>query len=421
MLPSPGDDTFWDTEDAKKERERIFTVCETCRRCYSLCPSFHILLDGIDEVDGDVQRLPTEVADRVVDYCYQCKLCYPHCPYVPPHRWAVDFPRLMLRERAIRAKRKGLALEDKLLGAVDFMGKIGTRFATLINWTNQQRLPRLIMEKTVGIASQRDLPRFNRGTFQAWVQGRAKSTLKKKEKDCVIFFHTCFINYHDKTLGMDILHFLESQGMGVKTPAQVCCGMPYLDGGEIQKTLELAEKNLAVLKPLVAQGMKIVVPGPTCGYMLRYEYPYLLGEREDVKSVAGAVMDLCEYLEVQAKEGRWEPAFVTKKWKVLYHVPCHLRAQNIGFQALPLLRRIPGLEILPVELCTGMDGTWGLKSRFFSESQKIAQPLIQEIQKFKPDYVATDCPLAAMQIRQLTGNTPLHPVQILNQALEKLS
>ena len=63
--------------------------------------------------------------DQVVDECYQCKLCYVKCPYVPPHEWQLDFPRLMMRAHAVRhAEGRPVRerLTDQFLGRTDLMG-----------------------------------------------------------------------------------------------------------------------------------------------------------------------------------------------------------------------------------------------------------------------------------------------------------
>src|SRR5437867_5650220 len=99
---------FWDEDELSQELSRVFDICHSCRRCYNLCPSFNVLLDGIDAVNGEAGHLPVQTSREVVDLCYQCKLCDPHCPYTPPHRWQVDFPRLMLRAKAVRVKKEGM-------------------------------------------------------------------------------------------------------------------------------------------------------------------------------------------------------------------------------------------------------------------------------------------------------------------------
>src|SRR2546426_783344 len=93
----------------------------------------------VDAVDGDVEKLPAADVKEVVDLCYQCKLCFNHCPYTPPHRWEVDFPRLMLRARAAGARTNGVTLQDKLLGNAELVGRLGSLGAPLSNWVNELR------------------------------------------------------------------------------------------------------------------------------------------------------------------------------------------------------------------------------------------------------------------------------------------
>src|SRR5439155_909471 len=119
------------------ELRRVYDICSGCRRCLPLCPSFKVLFDrlDVDAVDGDVAKLPAADVEEVVDLCYQCKLCYNHCPYTPPHRWQVDFPRLMLRARAADARHNGVSFQNRLLGNTERVGKLGSLTAGLSNGT----------------------------------------------------------------------------------------------------------------------------------------------------------------------------------------------------------------------------------------------------------------------------------------------
>jgi len=105
---------FWKLDKVDAELRRVYDICAGCRRCLPLCPSFKVLFGrlDVDAVDGDVEKLPAADVKEVVDLCYQCKLCYNHCPYTPPHRWQVDFPRLMLRARSAEARQKGVTLQQ---------------------------------------------------------------------------------------------------------------------------------------------------------------------------------------------------------------------------------------------------------------------------------------------------------------------
>ena len=107
-------DLFWNQENTEKELRRVFDLCTGCRRCYNLCPSFSDLFERLDQesVDGEAEKLAAADLRSVTDLCYQCKLCFNHCPYTPPHRWEVDFPRLMLRSKAVQVKRDGQSFQD---------------------------------------------------------------------------------------------------------------------------------------------------------------------------------------------------------------------------------------------------------------------------------------------------------------------
>ena len=187
VIPSPRDEIYWSREALVKEEKRVFEICNGCRLCWNLCPSFPALFNAVDALDATaeqtaatiaarqaegvdvldehgaasefsktprsdvhgqaeaLEKLPLSVHQEVVDLCYQCKLCDPICPYVPPHEFGVDFPRLMLRHKAIDAKEKGVKLQDRVLGDPDLVGKLGTIFPALANLCSNLRPNRFIM------------------------------------------------------------------------------------------------------------------------------------------------------------------------------------------------------------------------------------------------------------------------------------
>jgi glycerol-3-phosphate dehydrogenase subunit C len=62
-----------------------------------------------------------------------------------------------------------------------------------------------------------------------------------------------------------------------------------------------------------------------------------------------------------------------------------------------------------------VDGTWGFKKEYYELSLKVAKPLFDAIAGGAPTS-ATDCPLAALQIEQGTGQKPKHPIEVLASA-----
>jgi Fe-S oxidoreductase len=388
-----------------------------------LCPSFKVLFDRMDveAVDGDVDKLPAGDVKEVVDLCYQCKLCFNHCPYTPPHRWEVDFPRLMLRARAVQARRSGVSLQDRMLGNADLVGKLGSLAAPLSNWMSELRVHRAFMQKVVGIHKQRNLPKFARPTFSSWFKTRtgSRSAAVKATSDGpaarkVALFATCSVEYYETSTGRAAVNVLERNRVDVSLPEQRCCGMPYLDGGAVDEAKALISQNVASLAAAVREGREVVVPGPTCSYMLKQEYPWLDGSA-DARLVAANTRDIFEYLAKLHAAGELDTSFTKPIGAVTYHMPCHLRAQNIGHKSADVLRAIPGTSVDVVEKCSAVDGTWGFKKEYYELSMKLAKPLFDAVTTGRP-VAATDCPLAALQIEQGTGRKPKHPVEVLAAA-----
>jgi len=202
--------------------------------------------------------------------------------------------------------------------------------------------------------------------------------------------------------------------VNVSLPAQRCCGMPYLDGGAVKEAKTLIADNVKTLAEEVRQGRDIVVPGPTCSYMLKQEYPWLDGS-EDANLVATHTRDLFEYLAGLHAARQLDTRFPNPPARIAYQLPCHLKAQNMGTKSADVLR-LTGATVETIEKCSAVDGTWGMKKEYFELSMKLAQPLFTAVREARADRVATDCPLAALQIRQGTGVEARHPIRILAEA-----
>jgi Fe-S oxidoreductase len=410
----PKDPSFYDTQKVLGELSRVTEICDGCRRCHRLCPSFDHMLERVDAHEGDVAQLTPPDYRRIVDLCWQCKLCFNHCPYTPPHRFDLDFPRLMLRAKAARAKDEGVTLQDRALGNPDRIGRLGTAMAPLSNWANGFGPHRLLLEATLGIDRKRNLPRFHHKTFARWFRERGGPRLKEGKP--VALFYSCSVNYNEPQTGRDTVSVLERNGCRVSCPEQVCCGMPYLDGGDIASATKNAERNVAALLPAVEGGAAIVVPQPTCSYVLKKEYPALL-RSDGAERIAASTVDLFEYLAHRHREGSLATEFPGKHpGKVSYQMPCHLRAQNMGYKTRDVLQLIPGTEVSVVEKCTAMDGTWAMKKEYYPISLTFARKAATEMETSSPDAFTTDCSLSALQIEEVRGERPTPPVSLLREA-----
>lgn len=418
---SPNEPKYWDRQGLDKEIDRVFDICHGCRLCFNLCPSFPALFGAIDaQPETDVQKLTAADRQRVIELCYGCKQCEVRCPYTPAegHEFQLDFPRLVLRAKAVAAKEQGgVALREKLLGNPDRLGKVAGLTPRLANWANRVSFHRVLMEKMVGIHRDKKLPDFAVQSFARWVANGGLPAPPVSPSAKVALFYTCFVNYNNPEPGKAAVAVLARNNCAVTCPEQNCCGMPALDGGDIEFARRQARDNVKSLAPLVRQGYRVAAINPTCSLMMRKEYPRLL-EGEQVQLVAGAVVDTHELLFDLRKQGLFNRDFHSTPGSVAYHLPCHLKAQNIGLRSRDLMRLIPNAQVTTTDACCAHDGTWAMKKEFFALSMKWGKKAFDDMSERGAKLMATDCPLAAIQFEQATGTRPLHPLEVLARAYE---
>ncbi|HTF91909.1 MAG TPA: anaerobic glycerol-3-phosphate dehydrogenase subunit C [Verrucomicrobiae bacterium] len=415
----PIDPRYYDEKDLRAESERIFGLCADCRLCVKFCGSFPKLFNAIDEYctdekysEVDTKKLKSNDVRAVVDDCFQCKLCYIKCPYTPgDHDWAIDFPRLMARGKAQQVRKHGVPFVDKLLGNPDLVGKAGSMTAPLANWANENSLNRQLMESAIGIHKDKKLPAFASQTFAT--QFSAKNRKPKGEPAAkVAFFSTCYVNYSQPEIGLDTLEVMARNNVDVAFAYERCCGMPLWHNGDMDGATEAAKYNVDHLLRLVDEGRTVIATNPTCSQMIRVEYPRLLGG-DNAKKLAAKTTDPMEFLAKLANEQKLNKDFKTGAGKISYHMPCHLRAQNVGYKTRDVLSMLPDTEVKVVEECSGHDGTWSMKKENFAQSLKWGGRAFQQMAEGDPKVTCSDCPLAAIQIEQGNGRRPLNPMQIL--------
>ncbi|MGE3621303.1 MAG: heterodisulfide reductase-related iron-sulfur binding cluster [Acidimicrobiia bacterium] len=422
---------YFDETDLRQEMVRVYDLCHGCRLCFKFCSSFPTLFEAIDRHDDqDSARMTRAEQDQVVDECFNCKLCYVNCPYIPGQsEWELDFPRLMLRAKQVlhRNRHRPLParLADQALGRTDLAGRVAVTAAPLANrviGTPGGRV-RGLMEKVTGIAAQRVLPPYARTRFSTWWKRRAALRFERKQGTAILF-PTCLVEYQAPEVGRDLVRVMERNGIECELPAgQRCCGAPWLHAGDVEEFRAQGTRNVAVLADAIRAAQArgddpaVVVPQPTCGYVLKHDYRDYVGGA-DAELVARHTYDAAEYLmKVHKAEGTALDTEFTGEVPatVTYHAPCHLRAQNVGLKSRDLMK-LTGAKITVVAECSGIDGTWGYRAENFDASRQVARKMAAAIERTGSEVVAGDCHLANGGIVQETGRVPLHPISVVARA-----
>jgi glycerol-3-phosphate dehydrogenase subunit C len=410
-----------------KEMERIFDICHGCRRCFSLCNSFPTLFDAVDESStGELNGVDKKVYWDVVDHCYLCDMCYmTKCPYVPPHPWNVDFPHLMLRAKAFKFKNHPVRARDKILSSTDAVGNIAgiPVVAEIVNAVNRSGLGRKLLDKALGVHPEAPIPEYHSKSFRKWHAARPRPALHvqptAETKGRVVLYATCYGNRNEPHLGQDLTAVFEHNGVEVTIAEQEsCCGMPKLEIGDLDFVADLKAKNIPRLAALVDQGWDIVTPIPSCTLMYKQELPLMFPDDPQVRKVQEAMFDPFEYLWLRYKAGLLRTEFTGKLGKVSYHVPCHLRVQNLGLKTRDILMLVPGTQVDAIERCSGHNGTYGVKREYREVSMKIGRPVVRRVADSSADFYTSDCPMAGHQIESglEQPKEPAHPMTLLRMA-----
>ncbi|MGZ8266655.1 MAG: heterodisulfide reductase-related iron-sulfur binding cluster [Burkholderiales bacterium] len=421
------DPSFHDEEALMKELERVYEICHGCRRCFSLCNSFPTLFDLIDESKTlELDGVERKDYWKVVDHCYLCDMCYmTKCPYVPPHPWNVDFPHLMLRAKAVKFKKGEVSARDKLITSTDVVGRLAgiPVVAQTVNAVNKNPTMRRALEKVARIHHDAVLPDYHSDTLRRRVKRRPQASVQAQPtaatRGRVALFTTCYGNYNAPQIGEDLVTVFEHNGIAVRlAEKERCCGMPKLELGDLESVARAKDANIPVLARLVDEGWDLVAPVPSCVLMFKQELPLMFPDDADVVKVRDAIFDPFEYLMLRHGEQKLRTDFRNTLGKIAYHVPCHLRVQNLGLKTREVLSLVPGTEIEAIERCSGHDGTYAVKSEFHEVSMKICRPVVDRVRAIDAAHYSSDCPMAGHQIENglRTGMKPEHPLTLLRHA-----
>jgi glycerol-3-phosphate dehydrogenase subunit C len=422
---------FYDAAKLDAEMRRVFDICHGCRRCFNLCDSFPRLFDLIDESKtGELDSVGSEDFAVVVDACTLCDMCFmTKCPYVPPHEYNLDFPHLMLRYRAAQAKLGKIDFADRELAKTDRNGKLAALAAPLANWATDAGNggTRALLERVAGLHHEAELPKYSAKTFEA--QARAKAPEINRAAPAfgrkAVLYATCFTNYNTPDVGLVARAVLARNGVETEVVYPGCCGMPMLEQGRLDEVARSAREVATALRPWIDKGYDIIALVPSCALMLKFEWPLIVTDADDVKRLAKSTYDISEYLVDIARREGLAPGMKPIAGGITLHIACHSRAQNKGRKAAEMLELLPEADVQVIERCSGHGGAWGFKTPHFETALKVGRPVARQAREAGKAFVTSECPLAGIHIRQGVArlspgaDPPVlidHPIELIGRA-----
>jgi FAD/FMN-containing dehydrogenase/Fe-S oxidoreductase len=406
---------------------QVAMSCNGCGRCRTqspdarMCPIFRFapseeasprakanLMRAVISGQLDPALLAKDELKAIADLCVNCHQCRLECPA------AVNIPKLMIEAKAQYVAASGLDTSDWIVSRLDKFSGWLSAFSTVSNYVLHHRWTRWLLEKATGLAQGRKLPRVSSTSFLRRAERRRLTRPTRRTGGKVLYFVDLYANWFDVQLAEAFVAVLEHNNIAVYVhPDQRGSGMARISLGDIERARKQAARNVRVLAEAVRQGYEIVCTEPTAALCLKHEYPNLLDD-DDVKLVADHTFDASDYLWRLHLAGKLELNFKPLNLVLGYHLPCHLRALEVGSPGESLLRLIKGVSVRRIERgCSGMAGAFGLRRENYRASLRAGWGLISAMRDPAIQFGTTECSSCKIQMEQGTTKPTIHPLKIL--------
>jgi len=389
-----------------------FDHCIKCTVCTMYCPVAQAthLFPGPKQSGPDAERLRIknpELVDSSLKYCTNCKRCEIACPS------NVKIAEIIQKAKWNYVKIHWFRPRDFFMSRTDLVGSITTIVSTITNFVVNLKITKAFMHIFLKIPFSRQFPPYAKGTFKKLYEKKISKTQRPFEKR-VAFFHGCYVNYNNHSLGQDLIRVMNAMGYGVDIVKEKCCGVPLIANGYIEKAKKNAKFNIAHLSKTETP---IVSTSSSCSYALLHEYKEFL--EMDNSGYISRLDYITKFIYDEFSRGNI-PKMKPLGIRAAYHSPCHLERMGGVMYTLGVLKKIPGLELVILNSeCCGIAGTYGFKNENYEISQAIGSALFKLIDNANPEFVITDCETCTMQIEMNTKYKVLHPVTLIAMALKE--
>lgn len=425
-----------------KQQESILRLAEKCsgsgdcRKTYlsggTMCPSFmatrqekdttraraNVLRDFLTNSPKENRFDHEEIRD-VMDLCLSCKGCKSECPS------GVDVAKMKAEFTQHYYDANGTPFRARLIGNITRLNAMASLLPSVYNFMLANPFTSGLAKRMMGFAQQRSIPRLHKHTLRSWFRKWKSQQRQDSVNGKLFFFADEFTNYNDVEAGIKFVQLFSALGYDVQVPRHLESGRASLSKGLLRNARNIAIRNVSLLCEAVADGIPLVGLEPSAILSFRDEYLDLVPDdlMLQAKMLAGRTFLAEEFFSAEVKKGNIRAEqFTDEKRNIKLHGHCHQKALSDVSASINMLS-LPenyAVEVIPSGCC-GMAGSFGYEAEHYDISMKIGElVLFPAIRKAMKDIIiaapGTSC---RHQIKDGTGRTALHPVEILWDALKK--
>jgi glycolate oxidase iron-sulfur subunit len=405
------------------ESERILRACVHCGFCTATCPTYVLLGDELDSPRGRIYlikdmlehgRAASGDVVKHIDRCLSCLACMTTCPSGVHYMHLVDHARVHIErtyrrpllDRFFRALLATVLPRRRLLWWALRAGRLARPLAPVLERIGLQRIAAML-RLTPG-----ELPNQPNGQGRVFLpEGRRKGR--------VAILDGCINPVLAPAINAAAIRLLTRHGIEVVVASgEGCCGaLAHHLGRDGQALLEVRHNVDVWTREIRGEGLDaILITASGCGTMIK-DYGYLLRGDPDYADKAARVSALAKDISEYLVGLELTPASAAGALTVAYHGACSLQhGQRVAREPRALLAQA-GFRVRDVpegHLCCGSAGTYNMLQPEIA--RRLAARKAANIERIKPDVIATGNLGCMVQIAQATAIPLVHLVELIDWA-----
>ncbi|MBN2862977.1 MAG: FAD-binding oxidoreductase, partial [Bacteroidales bacterium] len=321
--------------------------------------------------------------------------------------------------------KHGIPLRTLLIAYIAKINKLGSFVPSFFNFCIQNKFISGVVKKVIGFAPQRSIPSLYKTTLRKWVRKNLESVNPEKPQGTVCLFVDEFSDFNDTETGIAAIRLLTSAGYKIITVNHCVSARTFISKGLIRKAKKIVRKNIIALSGTISSDIPLVGIEPSAILGFRDEYPDLAGD--DLKEVARKIAEnsymIDEFIAREYRSGKIDRGlFTDDSREILLHAHCQQKAIASSESSIEMLSIPANYKVKEIPSgCCGMAGSFGYEKEHFELSNEIGElVLFPEVRGAGEDVIiaapGTSC---RSHIKEGTGRTALHPVEIMYRALKR--
>jgi len=342
---------------------------------------------------------------EALELCLSCKACKTECPTnVDMATWKAEFLAHYYEGRLHPLHHYAFGFMDRWAS----MASIAPSLANL-----PIRIPGVdnLIKAVLGVAQQRELPRFATKNFRDEFNRTRASGAAGGE--AVLLWPDTWNNYFHPQALRSAAKVLAAAGASVQIPKKhVCCGRPLYDFGFLDEARRYLLRILDEFEPQIAAGIPVVMLEPSCASVFRDELINFFPTDERAIRLSKQTIMLSEMLARQSD--RWQPPQMPGR-RIVVHGHCHQKSLMTMKDEMKLLRATGADVKLLDSGCCGMAGPFGFESDKYAVSQTLAERVLLPAVRAagEHDLLVSNGFSCREQIKQNTPRTAVHVAEVL--------